>query len=439
MNIRTENPYTQQVISEFAEENIDEIRAKISDIRKEQKEWKKDLDARIEYLKNTLKPNMERSLNEIASMMTQEMGKPITQSIAEVKKCITLVDYAIENFPKFLEKDVIRTEAKKSYVRFDPIGVVELVMPWNFPLWQVFRAAIPAMTVGNGIVLKHASIVSGSSKLIEKVMDTPLFKSIITRGPNALEAIRYVDGVSFTGSTGVGMKIAETAGRNMKKAVLELGGSDPFIVLKGADLDNAAKNAAFGRMQNNGQSCIASKRFLVHEDVYDEFRAKLADQFSSVVIGDPSEEKTFLGPLSSSQQAETVRGQIGELEKSGKVEKFSSDNGNIVPPIIAAIDKPYMDEVFGPVAILKKFRSNEQALEIANETPFGLGASIWGDPDEAEKMAPFVDSGMVFINKIVASDPRMPFGGVKKSGVGRELSRYGLLEFSNIKTVWVQE
>ncbi len=439
MNIRTENPYTQETIAEFAEENIEDIRAKISGIRNEQKEWKKHLDARIGYLKNTLKPNMERNLNEIASMMTQEMGKPISQSIAEVKKCITLVDYAIENFPKFLEKDVIKTEAKKSYVRFDPIGVVELVMPWNFPLWQVFRAAIPALTVGNGVILKHASIVSGSSKLIEKVMDTPLFKSIITRGPNALEAIKYVDGVSFTGSTGVGMKIAETAGRNMKKAVLELGGSDPFIVLKGADLDNAAKNAAFGRMQNNGQSCIASKRFLVHEDIYDEFRSKLADQFSSVVIGDPSEEKTFLGPLSSSQQAQTVRGQVGELEKSGKVEKFASDTGNIVPPIIAAIDKPYMDEVFGPVAILKKFRTNEQALEIANETPFGLGASIWGDPDEAEKMAPFVDAGMVFINKIVASDPRMPFGGVKKSGVGRELSRYGLLEFANIKTVWVQE
>ncbi len=439
MNIRTENPYTQETIAEFEEESIEDIRAKISGIRNEQKEWRKELDARIGYLKNTLKPNMERDLNEIASMMTQEMGKPITQSIAEVKKCITLVDYAVENFPKFLEKDVIKTEAKKSYVRFDPIGVVELVMPWNFPLWQVFRAAIPALTVGNGVVLKHASIVSGSSRLIEKVMDTPLFKSIITRGPNALEAIKYVDGVSFTGSTGVGMKIAETAGRNMKKAVLELGGSDPFIVLKGADLDKAAKNAAFGRMQNNGQSCIASKRFLVHEDVYDEFRSKLADQFSSVVIGDPSEEKTFLGPLSSSQQAETVRGQVGDLEKSGKVEKFASDTGNIVPPIIAAIDKPYMDEVFGPVAILKKFRNNEQALEIANETPFGLGASIWGDPDEAEKMAPFVESGMVFVNKIVASDPRMPFGGVKKSGVGRELSRYGLLEFSNIKTVWVQE
>ena len=439
MTIRTENPFTEEVISEYPEESIDDVKAKIKGIRNEQAGWKKSIDTRIDYLKNVLKPNLEKNLNDIASLMTEEMGKPITQSIAEVKKCITLVDYAIEKFPEFLENDVIRTEARKSYVRFDPIGVVELVMPWNFPLWQVFRAAIPALTVGNGVILKHASIVSGSSKKIEEVMATDLFKSMICRGDTALEAIKYVDGVSFTGSTNVGMKIAEKAGREMKKAVLELGGSDPFIVLKSADLDKAAKNASFGRMQNNGQSCIASKRFLVHEDVYDDFRSKLAEEFRNIVIGDPSEDKTFLGPLSSSQQAKTVREQIKELQASGKVEAFSSDRGNIVPPIIAAIDKPYMEEVFGPVAILKKFRNNQQALEIANETSFGLGASIWGNAEEAEKLVPGVEAGMVFINKIVASDPRMPFGGVKKSGIGRELSRYGLLEFANIKTVWVQE
>lgn len=439
MTIHTENPYTEQVISEYKEETVDDIKKKISDIRSEQKEWAKSLDSRIDYLRNVLKPNMERNLNEIASLMTEEMGKPITQSVAEVKKCISLVDYAIEKFPEFLQPDVISTDARKSYVRFDPIGVVELVMPWNFPLWQVFRAAVPAMVVGNGVILKHASIVTGSSRKIEEVMSSDLFKSVVCRGETALEAIKYVDGVSFTGSTGVGMKIAEKAGREMKKAVLELGGSDPFIVLKSADLDKAAKNAAFGRMQNNGQSCIASKRFLVHDDVYDEFRSKLAEEFSNVVIGDPSQEKTFLGPLSSSQQAETVRGQIKELESSGKVEKFASTSGNIIPPVIAAVDRPYMEEVFGPVAILKRFNSHEEALKIANETSFGLGASIWGDSEEAEGLAPNVESGMVFINKIVASDPRMPFGGVKKSGIGRELSRYGLLEFSNIKTVWVQE
>ncbi len=439
MTIRTENPFTGEKISEYPEESLEDVKLKIKGIKENQAQWKKSLDARIDYLRNVLKPNLEKNLNDIASLMTQEMGKPIAQSIAEVKKCITLVDYAIEKFPEFLEQDVIKTEAKKSYVRFDPIGVVELVMPWNFPLWQVFRAAIPAMTLGNGIILKHASIVSGSSKKIEETMASDLFKSMICRGDTALEAIKYVDGVSFTGSTNVGMKIAEKAGKEMKKAVLELGGSDPFIVLKSADLDKAAKNAAFGRMQNNGQSCIASKRFLVHEDVYEEFRSKLAGEFSNIVIGDPSNDRTFLGPLSSNQQASTVRGQIRDLEGSGKVEKFAATDGNIVPPVIAAIDKPYMEEVFGPVAILKKFKNSEQALEIANETSFGLGASIWGDADEAEKLVPGVEAGMVFINKIVTSDPRMPFGGVKKSGIGRELSRYGLLEFSNIKTVWIQD
>ena len=439
MGIKTVNPYTEETMEEFKEDSLEDIRNKVSEIKRNQKSWRKSLDERVDYLKNTVKPNLEKNLEEIAKMMTMEMGKPITQSIAEVKKCISVVDYAINSFPAFLQPDVIKTEAKKSYVRFDPLGVVELVMPWNYPLWQVLRAAIPAMTAGNGIVLKHASIVSGTSKKIEEVMESNVFRSVIARGETALDAIQYVDGVSFTGSTGVGMRIAERAGRELKKAVLELGGSDPFIVLKSADIDKAAKNATLGRMQNNGQSCIASKRFLVHGDIMEEFQEKLRGEFGRLVLGDPLEEKTTLGPLSSSQQASTVREQIRDLRSYGNVELISQDSGNIVPPVIARTDKPYMDEVFGPVAILKKFSSNEEVIRIANETPFGLGSSVWGDAEEAEKLAPEIESGMVFINKIVASDPRVPFGGVKKSGLGRELSRYGLLEFTNIKTVWVQE
>lgn len=439
MTIRTVNPYTEKVISEYKEDSLEDVKEKFSIVRKNQEEWKKSLDARIDYLRNTLKRGLEKNLNRIASSMTEEMGKPIAQSIAEVKKCILLVDYAIENFPGFLEHDVIRTDAKKSYVRFDPLGVIELIMPWNYPLWQVFRAAIPAMTLGNGIVLKHASIVSGTSKLMEEVMESDVFRSILARGQTALDAIKYSNGVSFTGSTGVGMKIAETAGRELKKAVLELGGSDPFIVLNSADIDKAAKNATLGRMQNNGQSCIASKRFIVQEGIYDQFYERLKEEFSGLVMGDPSQEKTFLGPLSSSEQAETVRGQIKNLKSAGDVEVLKEESGNIVPPVIAMPDKPFMDEIFGPVAILKKFRDINEGIRIANETPFGLGSSVWGDPDEAEKLAPSIEAGMVFINKIVASDPRVPFGGVKRSGLGRELSRYGLLEFANIRTVWVQE
>lgn len=439
MTIRTVNPYTDKVISEYKEDSLEDVKEKFNNVRKNQEEWRKDLDARIDYLRNILKPSLERNLNRIASSMTEEMGKPISQSIAEVKKCINLVDHAIENFPRFLEHDVIRTDARKSYVRFDPLGVIELIMPWNYPLWQVFRAAIPAMTLGNGIVLKHASIVSGTSKLMEEVMESDVFTSVIARGQTALDAIRFSNGVSFTGSTGVGQKIAETAGRELKKVVLELGGSDPFIVLNSADPAKAAKNATLGRMQNNGQSCIASKRFIVQDKIYDEFYARLREEFSELAIGDPSHEKTFLGPLSSREQAETVRGQIRELKSAGDVEILSQEKGNIVPPVIASPEKPFVDEVFGPVAILKKFSNVEEGVKIANETPYGLGSSIWGNADEAEELAPLIESGMVFINKITASDPRVPFGGVKKSGLGRELSRYGLLEFANIRTVWIQE
>ena len=370
--------------------------------------------------------------------MTIEMGKPVSQSIAEVKKCESLVDYAIANFGRFLEPEPVKIDGAKAYVRFDPLGVVMLVMPWNYPLWQAFRAAVPALVAGNGILLKHASIVTGSSLLIEEVMDTPLFKSAVIPGSRALDLIRQVDGVSFTGSTSVGESIGQAAGKGLKKAVLELGGSDPFVVLRSADLPKTAERAAFGRLQNGGQSCIASKRFIVHADIFDEFRSLLKDQFSSVVMGDPMDAKTFLGPLSSQEQSRTVKSQVEELKSMGLVERFGKDEGNIIAPVIASTDELYDQEVFGPVAVMKKFRSNSEAIHLANETPYGLGASLWGDPDEAEQMVPDIEAGMVFINKVVASDPRVPFGGVKKSGLGRELSRYGLLEFTNIKTTWIQ-
>jgi len=439
MTITTVNPYSEEKIEEYEEEKLDDVRTKIVDIRRAQLEWRKDIDARISYLKNVLKPNLARNARKIAAQMTMEMGKPISQSLAEVRKCVGLVDYVIENAEQFLQPEPVRTEGSKTYVRFDPLGVVLLVEPWNFPLWQVFRAAIPALTAGNGILLKHASIVTGSSLQIEAIMDTPLFKSVVVSGSNALELIKNVDGISFTGSTSIGERIAETAGRELKKAVLELGGSDPFIVLKSAELEKTAKNAAYARLQNGGQSCIASKRFIVHESVYDEFYERLKEEFSSVVVGDPQEEKTFLGPLSSKDQVGIVKKQIDELRTLGMVETIGESKGNIVAPTIARTEKYFDQEVFGPVALLKKFRTHEEAIELANETPFGLGASIWGDPDEAELIVPEVEAGMVFINKVVVSDPRVPFGGVKKSGLGRELSRYGFREFTNIKTTWIEK
>lgn len=438
MAITTFNPYSQEKIEEYREETTDALKHKIEGIRQNQAEWRKDIDSRISYLKEVLKPNLLKKEKEIAEQMTIEMGKPISQSIAEVKKCESLVDYAIANFGKFLEPEPVKVDGAKTYIRFDPLGVVMLVMPWNYPLWQAFRAAIPALTAGNGILLKHASIVTGSSLLIEDVMDTPLFKSAVISGSRTLDLMQHVDGVSFTGSTSVGESIGQAAGKALKKAVLELGGSDPFIVLRSADLAKTAERATFGRLQNGGQSCIASKRFIVHADVFDEFHSLLKEQFSSVVIGDPMDEKTFLGPLSSAEQSRTVTSQVEELKSIGAVERLGKDKGNIIAPVIATTESLYDQEVFGPVAVMKKFRSSKEAIQLANETPYGLGACVWGDPAEAEQMVPDIEAGMVFVNKVVASDPRVPFGGVKKSGLGRELARYGLLEFTNIKTTWIQ-
>lgn len=438
MAIKTVNPYSGETLASYQEESEDALEKKISKLRQSQEDWSGSIDDRIAYLKNELKPRLEKNKLEFARLMSSEMGKPIKQSIAEVEKCIKLVDYGIGNFGKFLSQENIETEAKKSYVRFDPLGVVLIVMPWNFPMWQVMRAAIPALSAGNAVILKHASIVTGTSLKMDEVFDSPVFTTAVTGGAKALELIKHVDGVSFTGSTGVGSMIAQEAGKHIKKVVLELGGSDPFVVLKSADLDQAVEQATFGRLQNNGQSCIASKRFLVHEDVFEQFRSKLKERFGSVEIGDPLKESTFLGPLSSMDQTKTVMSQVDHLKTIGNVEMIGKPEGGIVPPTIAVTSSRYNEEVFGPVAVLKKFSNDDEAVNIANETDFGLGASIWGDPQEAERLVPRVKAGMVFVNKVVASDPRLPFGGVKKSGVGRELSRYGLLEFANIKTVWVQ-
>ena len=437
MKITTVNPYSQEQLGEYEEYDDHRIDGILLGLKEAQKEWGKHMDRRIDYFRSVLKPNLMHKKEELARLMTEEMGKPITQSLSEIDKCIRLVDYAIEDYPHFLEPETMRTEGKKTYVRFDPLGTVLLIMPWNFPLWQVMRGAIPAMLAGNAVVLKHASIVTGTSLMIEDIFSSELFKSVIVSGSRVGKLIPRVDGVSLTGSSGAGKSVAQEAGRNLKKVVLELGGSDPFIVLKSAKVHEAAENAVFARMQNNGQSCIASKRFIVHENVFEEFADEIAGKFSSVRIGDPLDKSTFLGPLSSMEQTRMVRSQIENLSGLGKVSSFGEYTGGIVPPTIAQISGKYDEEVFGPVAILNRFSTDQEAILLANETPFGLGASIWGDSGEAERIVPEIEAGMVFVNKIVASDPRVPFGGVKQSGIGRELSKFGTREFTNIKTVWI--
>ncbi len=437
MSVVTRDPYTQRVLETFKTDSAEEAIGKIREVRGAQKEWKKSIDDRIDFFKRVIKPNFEKKTDELANIMTEEMGKPISQSLSEVKKSIKLLDYLVEKANEIYSPEIIKTEASKSYVRFDPLGTIMCIEPWNFPVWQVARAAFPAMIAGNGVVLKHASLVTGVSLKLQDLIDSPVFKSLVVDGKTATSLIKHVEGVAFTGSTPVGSGIAAEAGRELKRVVMELGGSDPFIILDSADLRAAAKGAAVGRLQNNGQSCIASKRFLVQENAYDEFKELAEEEFSKVVVGDPKIKETYLGPLSSEEQKRTVEGQIRYLESRGRVKFLGEGSGNIVPPVIAELDENYQEEIFGPVAVLRKFKEKSDAIRIANETPFGLGTSIWGDKDEAETMVGDIEAGMVFINSIVFSDPRMPFGGVKKSGLGRELSKYGSREFTNMKTVWI--
>jgi acyl-CoA reductase-like NAD-dependent aldehyde dehydrogenase len=437
MSIVARDPYTGKVLESFRTDSTDDALNKIRETREAQKEWKKSFDKRIDFFKNVIKPNFEKKTQELASIMTEEMGKPISQSIAEVKKCVKLLDYLIDNARDIYASEEIKTEASKSYVRFDPLGTIMCIEPWNYPAWQVARAAFPAMIAGNGVVLKHASIVTGVSLKLQEMVDSPLFRSLVVDGRTATSLIKHVEGVAFTGSTPVGSSIAAEAGKELKRVVMELGGSDPFIILDSADMKAAAKAATIGRLQNNGQSCIASKRFLVQENAYEEFRELAEDEFSKVVIGDPKLKETYIGPLSSEEQKRSVEEQIKYLESRGKVKYLGEGGGNIIPPILAELDENYQEEIFGPVAVLRKFKDKRDAIRIANETPFGLGTSIWGEKSDAETMVGDIEAGMVYINSIVFSDPRLPFGGVKKSGLGRELSKYGSREFTNMKTVWI--
>ncbi len=434
--IRVINPYTGNVVGKYEEDSRNSIIKKISIVKKNQLTLKKDIKERIELLKK-IKYNFEKNIDELSNLVTNEMGKPIMQSYNEIKKSINLIDYTIEHAEQFLSPELISTEAKRSYVRYDPLGVILIIMPWNFPVWQVMRAAIPAIAAGNGIILKHASIVSGTSSMLERLFETEVFKSVILKGAAINNFIKYFDGLSFTGSTSAGTIIYQEAAKNLKKVVMELGGSDPFIVIDDSNFEITVKNAVLGRLQNNGQSCIASKRFIVHESVYEEFYTAIREQFMKVKMGDPASKDTVLGPLSGNEQTKILKKQLRYLVSIGKVERFGEDNGNIVTPTIVRTDHLYNEELFGPVAILKKYRKAEEAIDMANETPYGLGASIWGNRDNAEKIVPWIDAGMVFINKIVTSDPRLPFGGIKKSGIGRELSKYGMVEFTNVKSVWV--
>jgi succinate-semialdehyde dehydrogenase/glutarate-semialdehyde dehydrogenase len=378
------------------------------------------------------------------------MGKPIRDAVAEIEKCILLCDYYHQNAEKFLKNEVIETEAAKSYVVFDPLGVILGIMPWNFPFWQVARWAVPTLAAGNVCLLKHASNVPIIALEIEKIFREAGFPEhafqtllIGSQGAERLIEQDQIDAVSLTGSVGAGSKVGSLAGKNLKKIVLELGGSDPFMVLEDADLEKAARAAVRSRTANAGQSCIAAKRLIVMESIAEAFTEKFVAVMNGLRIGDPMDESTDLGPVAKKEFLETLGKQLDDALKKGarahRGPKPPNQGYFFRPVVLTELTEEMLvlkEEVFGPIAPVITARSEQDMIRIANATEFGLGAAIWTrDISKAERLAGEIASGFIAINGIVKSDPRLPFGGVKKSGFGRELSHFGLKEFVNIKTI----
>jgi succinate-semialdehyde dehydrogenase/glutarate-semialdehyde dehydrogenase len=396
---------------------------------------------------------LRRDRRALARLMTTEMGKPITAAEQEVDKCATACDWFADNGATLLEPQIIAADASRSFVRFDPIGPVFAIMPWNFPLWQVFRFAAPTLMAGNTALLKHAPNVPGFSAAIEKVFADAgfppgVFQSLRLSNDQAARAIAgdAVAAVTLTGSTRAGRSVAATAGQALKKTVLELGGSDPFIVLGDVDVSAVASSAAAARCINTGQSCIAAKRFIVVRDVYDAFARHMTTAMNAMTIGDPTDRSTQLGPLARLDLLENLHRQVEATVRAGAKlltgGRRLDRKGYFYAPTVLSDVTPGMpafdEETFGPVAAVIAATDVDHAIELANQSPYALGASIWTkDLALGEKIAPRIESGNVFINGMVKSDPRLPFGGVKQSGYGRELSSFGIHEFTNVKTVWI--
>ena len=391
--------------------------------------------------------------SRFAALLTSEMGKPIVEAEAEVEKCAWTANWFAENGERLLADEPAASNATESYVRFEPLGVVLAVMPWNFPFWQAFRAGLPALTAGNVMLLKHSSNVPQCALAIEEVfreagVPEGVFQTLLV-GSGAVERIvsdHRVAGVTLTGSDKAGALVAEAAGRNLKKAVLELGGSDPFVVLADAEVATAASVACRSRNQNNGQSCIAAKRFIVEEVVADDFEQRFIAAVAALKVGNPMDRANQVGPLARQDLVDELERQVNESVRLGARAVIGGSRldgaGYYFEPTVLTDVRPgmpaYHEETFGPVASVIRVKDAEDALRVANDTDFGLGSNLWTrDVDRGKKLAERMESGLVFINGMVASDARLPFGGVKRSGYGRELSEYGIKEFTNIKTVWV--
>jgi len=454
MTIQSINPYTEEVMKEFTLMTEPEINEQVVKSRQAFTSWSKLPISERASLVNRLGEHLRAQKRKYAEIITREMGKAIKESLAEIEKCAWLCDYYAENAERFLKPEEIKTENKKSYVMFQPLGLVLAIMPWNFPYWQAFRFGIPAIIAGNVILLKHASNVPMTALSIEDAFMTAgfpdsVFKTLIIDAREALRLIDNdrVDAVSLTGSNKAGEEVAAHAGGKVKKVVLELGGSDPFIVLDDADVEKAGRIAANARMINAGQSCIAAKRFIVMDKVADEFKKYFIARLQELNVGDPMDEKTDVGPVAKRDILDSLNEQLRDAKSKG-AEVIQLDHslkkGLFFSPCavynLKQDSRVLNEEVFGPIAPVIVVKSEDEAVRVANDTQFGLGASIWSrNLERADRLAARVEAGTVTINDMVKSDPRLPFGGVKKSGIGRELSHYGLREFVNIKTVVVKE
>jgi len=450
MGLKTINPATEEVINHYEILTKEQISDKIKKARNAFEEWKKDSNKRTDLL-HDFAQELRKNKEGLAETATKEMGKAIKEARSEVEKCAWAIEYFADNGKAFTTDEVVNTDARKTFVTFEPLGVIGSIMPWNFPYWQALRFGAPSLMVGNTIVLKPASATIQCGIEIEKTFSKVgvpdgVFQTLV--GDSSIAEILIdspdVNAVTFTGSVSAGAKVAERATSQIKKCVLELGGSDPFVVCEDADIEKASNGAVKGRFINCGQSCIASKRFIVSKKISNEFIEKFAQKTEKLKVGDPLSDDTDMGPLVNSEGLNKIDTIVKDVIKEGGEvltggERLKSKGYFYKPTVLKNISlkmRVVQEEVFGPVAPVMIADDDTQAIKLANDSQYGLGASLWTeDLDKAEKLSRMLQSGVVSVNNIVASDPRVPFGGVKKSGFGRELSRYGMLEFVNIKSV----
>jgi len=453
MNIESINPANGEVLKSYEPMSSDSVESIIAAAQNAQTEWKNISIASRSKPLMRMAELLESRAEELGRIAVLEMGKPLAEAIGEVKKCAWVCRHYAENSEAYLEPQAIESDASSSYLRYDPLGLILAIMPWNFPFWQVFRFAAPTLMAGNGGLLKHAPNVPQCAEAIESIFVDAGFPKYLfanlrigTEPVAELIADPRIAAVTLTGSGRAGQAVAEAAGKALKPVVLELGGSDPFIILEDADLDKAVSHAIISRFLNNGQSCIAAKRLIVVEAVHDEFVEKFKVAMGTLVMGDPFAAETKIGPLAQARFRDALHQQVEALLHEGSRcvvgGKMPDGPGNYYPATLL-VDVPsesstMKEEIFGPVASVIKVPDTKSALALANAVDYGLGASLWTENKSViAEAVPKLEAGAVFVNGMVKSDPRLPFGGIKQSGLGRELGRDGILEFVNIKTVWI--